>query len=189
MGGPRLTVEDARRIVLLCDKGLSTRDTSDLLGFGLGTVTYAYRFAKDLREGNVEDMKDALPKSGNSSLPRLVAEALGVNLDEFLADKKQDTAPPPTDPNALVVLERLTDTMQELRDGMRDLAKSLSQIQMVLQGARQENNEKLTKITEAININGDIASKEHEALRVIVDNIKGNVKALARKGGVEQFGQ
>ena len=182
MGAPRLTVEDVRRIVLLCDKGFSTRNAADLLGFSAGPVTYAYRFAKDLREGNVEDMKDAVTKFGSTSLPRIVSEALGVNLDEFLSVKKQDTAPPPTDPNALVVLEKLTGAMTELRDAMREVAKTQGQILLALQGTRQENNAKLDAIKEAVNINGDLVDKDHEAIRVICDSIKGRVNALKRGG-------
>lgn len=187
MPGPRLTVDEIKRIIICIDNGLSAENTRNLFGYSSSTVCYAYRFVKDVREENKEDFLEALKLSKSKSMAKAVCEACGVDFDKFTREepeKKEERPTPQPDPNALVVLEKLNTALTDLRDAMKEIAKSQGQILLALQGARQENNAKLDAIKEAVNINGDLIDKDHEAIRVICDSIKGRVNDLKRGNGV-----
>lgn len=177
---------DIARIIKVYDK-LPQEDAADLLGLGYGTVNTAYRAIKSIRENDPEPLRELIDKGRGRNVCNLVAEALGYDLAAALNPPKEEPKPeapaaPEPNPNDLLVLGELRDTMREMRDAAADLRQVLTQIQMVLQGFRKETGERLTEIKESVHIEGDILSHDIDRVQALVDAIKGHTKQMAKGG-------
>lgn len=69
-----------------------------------------------------------------------------------------------------------TEAIKELTKSVSEIDRRLSAMQLVQSGMRGDVCEKIGKVVEAVNVNGDIITKEHSKMVDHLGGIKQNTK-------------
>ena len=98
---------------------------------------------------------------------------------------RNEVAVPPVD-NIAHVVGRVLELLEELAQSSRDTAVALqgistelSALRMAVAGTRKDMNERMDKVVEAVNVNGDIITKEHDKMIDLLGAVKMNTKKAA----------
>lgn len=108
----------------------------------------------------------------------------GISLHGADSPSAAPAVPAPVDNTATAavrVLELLEELVQSNKDvgvALQGISTELSALRMVVAGTRKDMNERVDKVAEAVNINGDIITKEHDKMTDLLGAIKMNTKKL-----------
>lgn len=169
------------KIIMLAENGLSGAAVGNILDVAPSTVSRMLSVYSALRDGK------PLSAAQRKLTVAIKYACRRLNLDpaEYL-DKVEPEQDPPADPpqrdNTALAFAGFMDALKGLTDAIRAIDDRLTAMQMTMQGHRGEARVYTDKIVEAININGDIVSKEHRALEDKLEAVKINTKSLRRRG-------
>lgn len=182
-----MTIKDTVRdkIITLHEKGLKNIDIAETLDVAPSSVSRLVSVYDALKAGN--------PLTEPQRRLRLAIDycctKLGLDQDEVLAAKpepkpepesEQLTIIPPQRDNTALAFAGFMDALKGLTDAIRAIDDRLTAMQMTIQGHRGEARVYTDKIVEAININGDIVSKEHRVVEEKLERIQINTKRLRK---------
>ena len=168
-----LTAEQHENIITLKESGLPTMKAASILGIHDSTVRNIYKIYEAVRD-------DApLPKYAENytAAVKWARERTG-KAESTDAPAKKETP----DDNTALAFASLLEAVKALTSAVDAIDKRLSAMQMTIAGARGDATENAKKIVEAINVNGDIQTKEWQAIKEKLDAIKTNTKNAVRKG-------
>lgn len=159
-----LTNEQYDNIVTLKESGLATMKIASILGIHDSSVRNIWNIYAAVRDGS------PLPKFSQhyTAAVRWATEKTGKTVAEPAAPAKED--------NTALAFASLLEAVKGITAAVDAIDKRLSAMQMTIAGARGDACENAKKIVEAINVNGDIQTKEWQAIKEKLDAIKTNTK-------------
>lgn len=172
-------------VVDLAATGLKPDGIADILGLGLSTVQRVIRVEKSAAAGDLDDLRKLVPQSKN--VVALACEKYKLSLDSTPKPKEAESKNDNTAQAIVSILEaihELTEAVKANGKAMDTLLADLSQLRMHVASWRGETPGHVAKIVESINVNGDIATKEHQKQTDLLASIKINTKR--RNGGEYQ---
>ena len=177
--GVKTDVSTIKNIIKLLDLGAMTKtEIGEITGTSQGSVSAIHQATNAIREKNTEEILRLYNNPSYAGIFKGTAEALGVDVSTLI--KKPE---PPRNDNDALMLEKICGFMDSAIAAMKEIEEKISIAVLAIQGMRSEQSDLLKKVSDTININGDIHSKEHDRIAVAVESIKGNTKQIARKGG------
>ena len=171
----KLTTEQLEHIIVLTESGLTLRKAAEILGVSEYSVGVTAQIYRNLKDGT------PLPKHAERTPGTIkwACEKLGKDFDAVMGKAPKEE---PKDDNTALAFASLLEAVKALTSSVDAIDKRLSAMQMTIAGARGDASENTKKIVEAININGDIQTKEWQAIKEKLDAIKTNTKTAVRKG-------
>lgn len=169
------------KIIMLADNGLTCAAIGNILGVQPSTASRIQSVYFALRDG--KPLTDAQRKL--TVAIKYACQRLNLDPAEYLGKpepKQEPPADPPQRDNTALAFAGFMDALKGLTDAIRAIDDRLTAMQMTMQGHRGEARVYTDKIVEAININGDIVSKEHRVLEDKLEAVKINTKSLRRRG-------
>lgn len=183
-----LTARTYGHIVDLSATGLKADGIADILSVSLSTVQRVVRAEKSAAAGDLDDLHKLMPQS--KRIVALCCEKYGLSLDAAPAAKPAPPAEPKPDNTAQAVVS-IMEVLHEISEGIKANGKALdaltadlAQLRMTVASWRGEQPGHVAKIVESVNVNGDIATKEHQKQSDLLASIKINTKR--RNGGEYQ---
>lgn len=170
MGATRMTADQMDHIVTLAESGIPQAKIAAILGVSEYTVSSTYGIYQKIKNG------EPLPKhlERTPGTIKWACEKLGKTMAQPATETKDD--------NTALAFSSLLEAIKSLTSAVDAIDQRLSAMQMTLAGARGDAGENTKRIVEAININGDIQTKEWQAIKEKLDAIKTNTKTMTRKG-------
>lgn len=181
-----LDTETMDNIVLLREKGLTLEQAAVFCKCGHATASRVYSAYQAAMNGDYDTLRStALMRSKNIvdwacakfGITNLVIQndAENAALDEAAKHEKPD--------NTATAFVALMESIKALTAAVDAIDKRLCAIQMTQQSFRADTAEAAKKVIEAVNINGDILTKEHERMIDLLGGIKMNTR---KRGGNDQ---
>ena len=191
-------MSDAMRddIVMLLKSGIPTGKVAGITKKSKSAIRIVRRCYDAAHSGDVETLRKLAPKSTVAVM--WACNSAGLNFDTVVLEtapvEEASTAVEPTPPverttdNTAQAFVAVLDAVIEQTEAVKALASSingidsrLSQLQMTVKGFRDETAEQAKKLVEAINVNGDIITREHDKMVDLLGAVKMNTKKL--RGG------
>ena len=181
-------------ILLLREKGLSYQQICDILSTSDATVGRVIKADEAARQHDMAELrtickdrehllawackrygiKEQEPKPAPEPKPDNTAKAFTALLDAINNNTEETVS---------VVLhfidsigQYLSPEIKELKDSINALDKRLSAMQLTQQGFRADVQQQVAKVIEAVNVNGDIITKDQEKSIELLSGIKSNTK-------------
>jgi len=170
MQGKRIDDMTLDNIALLIDKGLGIEQIGAICGIGHATVSRIKTAYKAAQDGDMETLMRATPYIGEWA-----SRKCGI----VIAAPATENPKPEKPDNTAAAFAALLESIKELTAAVNAIDKRLSAMQLTQQGFRGDVGEKIGKVVEAVNVNGDILTKEHDKMIELLGSVKSNTKRRA----------
>jgi hypothetical protein len=170
-----ITVEQLEHIALLTDNGLTAPKIAAIMNLNVVTVRNVVSIYVHMKNG------EPVTETSKSRYPAAIKWAcgkFGKNYNEIM--NRKPAAPEPKEDNTALAFATMLEAIKALTEAVNAIDTRLSAMQMTLSGTRDEARQDTKKIVEAININGDILTKEWQAMKEKLEAIKMNTRSLRR---------
>lgn len=175
MRSERVTITDEMRdhVITMRDAGMKATAISNILGISKGPINMTCQI--------YDAVKDDKPLSEYAirtpNVIRWACARLGKEYDGVV-NRNADAAPEPEkkEDNTALAFMSLLEAVKNLTDAVSGIENRLSAMQMTLAWMRDDGNQNSKKIIETINVNGDIQTKEWQAIKDKLEVIKINTK-------------
>ena len=168
------------KIILLYRKGLKTTQIVGILNVSDSVINNAVSIYENISNDNPlhRRMREKM------HMVEWACKRLGKSVDDvrFIEEKEpasESSADSQTEikvDNTALAFAALLDSIKALTAEVAAINTRLSDIQLTQQGFRSDCSEKAKAIVEAINVNGDILTKEYDRMIDILGGIKQNTK-------------
>lgn len=169
-----LTDNQREHMLTLREANFSNGQIADIIGCSINTVRSLFSLYDAAQEG--KQLSDTFIRTQPAHV-RFVQNKLGI----APAAKGKEQKAPEHDNTALAMVS-LLDAITALTKAVDAIDQRLSAMQMSIAGARDDSNQNAKKLVETINVNGDIQTKEWQAIKEKLDCIKTNTKPRPWKG-------
>ena len=173
MRNKRVTITDEMRdhVITMRDAGIKATEISNILGISNWPINMTFQI--------YDAVKDDKPLSEyafrSPNVIRWACARLGKEYDGVV-NRNADAAPEQKEDNTALAFMSLLEAVKNLTDAVSGIENRLSAMQMTLAGMRDDGNQNSKKIIETINVNGDIQTKEWQAIKDKLEAIKINTK-------------
>ena len=167
-------------IVLLREKGLSIEQTSVFCKVGHATCARVYAAYNAAKNKDYDALRPIAEKSGN--IAEWACKRFGLNPLVFANEQENAAIEPekPAEPekpdNTATAFATLVESIKALTSAVDAIDKRLSAMQLTQQGFRGDMSVKISQVVEAVHVEGDILTKEHERMIELLSSIKTNTK-------------
>ena len=170
-----ITDEMRDHAITMRDAGMKSAAISAILGTSKGPIDATFQIYDAVKEDNpLTDYSYRTP-----GIIRWACERLGKDYDTVINRKTNPQAPEKREEredNTALAFSMLLEAVKNLTDAVNGIETRMSVMQMALAGMRDDGNQNGKKIIEAINVNGDIQTKEWQAIKDKLEAIKINTK-------------
>lgn len=164
---------------MLHQKGVMNKQIMELCQI---SNTALARIIRGYKAADAKDT-DALRQLRYESLTvfEWACERGGIRPEEVLPEEKQAEEPKtdqhePKPDNTALAFTALVESIKALTAAVNAIDKRLSAMQLTQQGFRGDMQQQIGKVIEAVNVNGDILTKEHDKMVDLLGGIKSNTK-------------
>ena len=178
MGCVKLTDKHVENIVVLREKGVDVSMIAEMLGYSQSAISHVLAADAAAAARDFQALQEVSNYSEN--LFRIVCARHGVTISESVESQQPD--------NAARAMVSILESLHEIAEGIRQNGKAMealmadiSQMRMTLASFRGEIPGHVAKIVETINVNADIATKEHQKMADLLTGIKINTKRRANQ--------
>lgn len=173
-----IMVEQMEHIALLTDSGLTSPKIASIMNLNEVSVRNVVSIYLHMKNG------EPVTDTSKNRFPTAIKWAcgkFGKDYDEVMGIKTPAaTKLEPKEDNTALAFAALLESIKGLTEAVNAIDTRLSAMQMTLSGTRDEARQDTKKIVEAININGDIQTKEWQVMKEKLEAIKMNTKNLRR---------
>ena len=155
-------------ILLLREKGLSYQQICDILSTSDATVGRVIKADEAARQHDMAEMRTIC--KGRDHLFTWACKRYGIK------EQEPKPEPEPKPDNTAKAFAALLDDIKDLTAAVNAIDKRLSAMQLTQQGFRGDMQQQIGKVIEAVNVNGDIITKEHDKMVDMLGVIKSNTK-------------
>ena len=174
---PKISDEVYDAVLTEYNVGLRMEKIAKKYGISLASAYRILKAEAAAREGDLDALRRLEKMSSRAT--EIACRKHGVSLiNDF-------SAPPVPVDNTAHVVARVMELLEELAQSSRDTAVALrgistelSALRMAVSGGRKDANERMDKVVEAVNVNGDIITKEHDRMIDLLGAVKMNTKKL-----------
>jgi hypothetical protein len=166
----------------LAATGLRAEGIADILGVSLSAVQRIIRADKAAAAADYDVLRIILPQSKRTVALACEKYQIDPSIPNTPTKPKEAKQEPKTDNTAQAIISIL-DALHELTEAVKangktldTLTADLAQLRMITASFRGEMPGHVAKVVESININGDIATKEHQKQTDLLASIKINTK-------------
>lgn len=159
---------------MLHSKGVQNKQIMDLCQI---SNTALARIIRGYKAADAKDT-DALRQLRFESLTvfEWACERGGIRPEDVLPEQAPKPEPEPKPDNTAKAFTALVESIKELTAAVNAIDKRLSAMQLTQQGFRGDMQQQIGKVIEAVNVNGDILTKEHDKMVDLLGGIKSNTK-------------
>lgn len=170
MARAMLTDNQREHMLTLREANFSNGQIADIIGCSINTVRSLFSLYDAAQEG--KQLSETFIRTQPAHV-RFVQNKLGI------APAAKEQKAPKHDNTALAMVS-LLDAITALTKAVDAIDQRLSAMQMTMSGFRGDAAEQSKKLVETINVNGDIQTKEWQAIREKLDAIKTNTKRICK---------
>lgn len=163
-----LTDSQRENMLAMRDAKFTNLQIADIFSCSPSAVSTLFSIYDAVREGRPVNPNYAQSQPAHV---RFVQNKLGISQREEKAPEKDNTA---------LAMVTLLEAIKELTASVNAIDNRLSAMQMTMSGFRGDAAEQSKKLVETINVNGDIQTKEWQAIREKLDAIKTNTKRICK---------
>lgn len=167
MRGKSVTPEIMESAWLLRTKGLTDKEICGIIGM---SYDWCNDFSRIIRLVEAEDaatLKTSYPN--RAKLVGWICEKVGKDYDKLMGIPAEPTVRAEKTDNTAQAFVTLLEAVKEQTEAIKELTRvvtgmdgQLSQLRLVVSGFRGDVGERIKGVVEAINYNGDQATKEHD---------------------------
>lgn len=167
--------EQKEHIITMRKAGMTNADIAAIVGLSEKSVISLTRIYYSLNDGKTLAKSD-LHYYGHYI--QWCCKKLGLDYDAVMSADGDGgrSGEERTADNTALAFAALLEAVKSLAAAVDAIDKRLSAMQMTLAGSRDDANQNAKKLVETININGDIQTKEWQAIRDKLEAIKINTK-------------
>lgn len=155
-------------ILLLREKGLSYQQICDILSTSDATVRRVIKADEAARQHDMAELRTIC--KGRDHLFTWACKRYGIK------EQEPKPEPEPKPDNTAKAFSALLDAIKDLTAAVNAIDKRLSAMQLTQQGFRGDMQQQIGKVIEAVNVNGDIITREHDKMVDLLGGIKSNTK-------------
>lgn len=155
-------------ILLLREKGLSYQQICDILITSDATVGRVIKADEAARQHDMAELRTIC--KDRDLLFTWACNRYGIK------EQEPKPEPEPNPDNMAKAFTVLLEAIKELTAAVNAIDKRLSAMQLTQQGFRGDMQQQIGKVIEAVNVNGDIITKEHDKMVDLLGGIKSNTK-------------
>ena len=174
MGGPRMNESQYDNVAMLKAKGLKTAEIANVMGVSYSQVNWITRANNAAEAGDTGE----LIRIQKFNRPMVVwackkhGVSLGVKQEEPEVIKESKPAPD----NTALAFVQLAESLRALTSAVQAIDQRLSAMQTAQSVLRGDAVDIAKEIVKAMNVNGDILTKEHERMIDLLSGIKCNTR-------------
>lgn len=166
-----ITDEMRDHAITMRDAGMKSMAISAILGTSKGPIDATFQIYDAVKED--KPLTDYCYRT--PSIIRWACARLGKDYDA-VTNRTTEITPKQKEDNTALAFMSLLEAVKNLTDAVNGIETRMSAMQMTLAGMRDDGNQNGKKIIETINVNGDIQTKEWQAIKDKLEAIKNNTK-------------
>lgn len=173
MRSKRVTITDEMRdhAITMREAGMTPTAIATILGISNGPIQMTFQIYDAVKDG--KPLTEYAFRTPN--VIRWACARLGKDYDA-VTNRNADAVPEQKEDNTALAFMSLLEAVKNLTDAVSGIETRMSAMQMSLAGMRDDGNQNCKKIIETINVNGDIQTKEWQAIKDKLEAIKINTK-------------
>ena len=161
-------------IALLVENGLKIEQIASIVGIGHASASRVKAVIIAAKNNDYEAMQRSC--RGSQRIIDWACMKYGIKSPESKQEAPQEAPKQEKPDNTATAFSALLESIKELTAAVNAIDKRLSAMQLTQQGFRGDMGEKIGKVVEAVNVNGDILTKEHDKMIELLGGIKSNTK-------------